>query len=266
MEDEFIKLVKAIVSVGKKPESMNLLSSIMIELKTLNPRYFAAILENYYDIQFYLGEKRTQIATDLGVALPQERRLVCLLLEKIDLDRLKTEIGNKEAVCRKINELIANNKLTFQINPNKIDGLAGDIKKLKLLHIGLNNLELLDKLNNSIEIMPYSLRYKSMGVAQINSELKMLENSWDEIEKTPNLLPEHRKIATSALKTTGHSDMSLADKAATDLNWILFKQYFAAKGTVWAMQRKKGQIVTKNDILDGIAYCLAKRNEPLLFK
>jgi hypothetical protein len=130
------------------------------------------------------------------------------------------------------------------------------IHSIRALNNGMENIELLDQLESTEEIFPYSGRYFNMDPESIKNEMIFLQNSLEGIRNYMEYADKVKETASKTLITTGHPEITIRELDPGEMLRIIYHKVMAAKGTLWAIQQKKGMIISKNDIKDGIAEAL----------
>ncbi len=257
MDNIFFKLVRTLVVTENKPLMNKSFSVIVFEVSKISPK----CLENFsnpdflWSIELTLTQKRSELLTDLSISEPKERVPIFDVLKGLNLSKIN-KIKDSKSLINLINDSYRKRGFKSRIAPHSETDIKEEIKKIKLISNGFENLKLISYYDIAIRILAYSDRYRVMPKEQINNELGFLSeirNKELEIFYKPD---EIKGLLRTALEKTGHPKMSLEYKSIPELIEILYYKYIAARGTLDGIRLKSQQIINKKDILDGITRVL----------
>lgn len=251
-------LIKMFISVGTNANSSKSLTSIIGELSYLE-RINSISLKDLTDddiesLRLQCISERTNLAEEIGVTVPEEKKFVMDVLGSANLNIF----DEPSETIRIVNETLAKNKLTFQLEPTILPSLRTIIGKARILYRGLNNLKLYSVKRETMDIAEYYKKYLTIPKGEVLKRIEYLKSTYSKI--LDNCLEPQTmiNIAVDALTRFNHLPFTMANKDPQELLRIVFYEQLAAEGTLNALDSKPGQSISENDVKDGIARILAE--------
>ena len=247
------------VSVGANASSKDSLTAIIGELAYMAQTNSVNMkdLEIYdiEDLRLQCISERTNIAEQVGVQIPNEKKLVMDVLGTTD-PAIFTGAEDPIAV---INAALESQKLKFRLSPQILPYLKNIVSKARVLYRGLNNLKLYSVINQMLDVAQYYKKYLVMPQEEVQKRIDYLKATYMKV--LDNCLESDTmvNIAVDALTRFNHLPFTLQDKDPEELLAIIYYEQLAAEGTLNALQHKAGQAITENDVKDGIARILVEK-------
>jgi hypothetical protein len=251
-------LVRMFISVGTSAADFDSLTSVLGELahfeqtNAINLRNLDE--DDIFNLRIRYTGVRTEIAEDIGVAVPEEKKHVMDVLGTTDLSIFN---GPDDPIAI-INQKLAGNKLTYRLPQDALPQLKNVVEKSRVLYRGLNNVKLYSVKSETLDIAQYYKKYLTISQSEVLQRIEYLKTTYQKILDSC-LEPETMiNIAVDALTRFNHLPFTLESKDPEELLQIVYYEQLAAEGTLNALQHKQGQAISENDIKDGIARILVK--------
>lgn len=204
---------------------------------------------------------KAEALDELGIQNPTERLRAAVLLEEINLDKLKEVLVKDPAdAVKQVNGVFQKNALTSRIEISRSNNIITAVKKIKYSNNADYNIKLILSRGLVEEVLPYQGRYgeSSLEVLQrcVNEAATIRADLVTPATDTDAL----NKKLVEFLKNVGHTNLSLTNKSMDELSRLVVHHYFALKALLRA--RQEGIKTISRDLLaDYVALEIVRESE-----